>query len=362
MSSPLSGPRGEVITLGGGRQIMAPFGCVRDGRSIWDNDISGEWGSLKIDPLFDPNFVQDPMLSLKNSPFQRFHFQLVKRAKCNLQVMACSSTNMFPCSLPFPDAERGADRPKSARRRQRFLQNRHAMRWVNSLFALFSFMEMGSPEDPPDFDGVLKVESQTVLKAARSLLCEVKTFRRAGRGLSLEDGQLPAGARQKVCDLLKSKGKPSSYGKEFDPSSVSEDIIPDCVSLPERAGLVDPRPFLNSEQLQVYNNMRSLLIDPPPGEEIPKACHMVEPQDEDDLADRLLSCGMAVLVEGSLIPKLPSGLPLKGGLFGVPKGFKNGRRRQRLIFDRRPQNSMNKRVRWGRLPHACQLGRIVLKS
>ena len=47
---------------------------------------------------------------------------------------------------------------------------------------------------------------------------------------------------------------------------------------------------------------------------------------------------------------------LRGGLFAIQE--KNGK--QRLIFDKRPQNTIEKRRAWIRLPAGSQLAQIVL--
>ena len=50
------------------------------------------------------------------------------------------------------------------------------------------------------------------------------------------------------------------------------------------------------------------------------------------------------------------GKRLVGGLFAV----KNGKDKQRLIFDRRPQNSLEQRRVWVRLPAGAQLPHIYV--
>jgi hypothetical protein len=53
--------------------------------------------------------------------------------------------------------------------------------------------------------------------------------------------------------------------------------------------------------------------------------------------------------------------PIVGGFFAVPKPPKPDKlKRQRLIFDRRPQNQTERRLPWVSLPHACLFRRAVL--
>jgi hypothetical protein len=74
------------------------------------------------------------------------------------------------------------------------------------------------------------------------------------------------------------------------------------------------------------------------------------------LVRRLLNSNMCVLVEEELLPCTKQGRKLVGGLFGVPKS----KDKQRLIFDRRPQNYCERQVKWSRLPYPAKLTRVVL--
>ena len=65
---------------------------------------------------------------------------------------------------------------------------------------------------------------------------------------------------------------------------------------------------------------------------------------------------MAVLVPEAEIEVTASGAPLVGGVFCVPSKPS----KDRLIFDRRPQNSQERRVAWSTLPLGSQLCRVVL--
>jgi len=83
---------------------------------------------------------------------------------------------------------------------------------------------------------------------------------------------------------------------------------------------------------------------------------MVSPAEEYGLRRLLIRSGMAVLVEESRIPRRPGGGLLLGGLFAVT----HKETRDRLIFDRRPQNAEEARLGWAALPLGAQLSRLVL--
>ena len=99
---------------------------------------------------------------------------------------------------------------------------------------------------------------------------------------------------------------------------------------------------------------------PEAGEVLPKPCHRVRACDEAVLQDRLLQNHMGGLLPESAVATDPDGCILSGGLFGIKKPPKNGLPRQRMIFDRRRQNALEKRVRWVTLPSARLLRKRVL--
>ena len=93
-----------------------------------------------------------------------------------------------------------------------------------------------------------------------------------------------------------------------------------------------------------------------------RGCHRVRPEDEPALQDQLLKSGMSGLMPEDELLRDPSGKVLSGALFAVPKPAKAGEiKRQRLIFDRRPQNWTERRLAWVCLPHACLFRRTQLK-
>ena len=123
-----------------------------------------------------------------------------------------------------------------------------------------------------------------------------------------------------------------------------------CAALSQRAGGVRPSEILPPAEAEILADMeRHVLLPemqwPHP---LPRSCHKVHPKQRRRLYRRLLDNGLARLVPAELIPKDPnSGRWLAGGCFGVSK---KGKRELRLIFDRRPQNATNRRLRWATLP------------
>ena len=82
---------------------------------------------------------------------------------------------------------------------------------------------------------------------------------------------------------------------------------------------------------------------------------MIDPAQEDLFRERMLSSGMAVLLEEEQVAKRTDGRPIVNGGFGVWH-----RKGQRAIFDLRPANMGERRFRWGHLPLGPMLSRVLL--
>ena len=91
--------------------------------------------------------------------------------------------------------------------------------------------------------------------------------------------------------------------------------------------------------------------------DLPKFCYLVAEEDEEQLRDLLFDADMVELINEDEIPRTKRGRLLLGGLFTVT--HKNDY--DRLIFDRRPQNAQEKRLRWIRLPLGAQMARLILR-
>jgi hypothetical protein len=91
---------------------------------------------------------------------------------------------------------------------------------------------------------------------------------------------------------------------------------------------------------------------------LPRPCHRVSPAEETKLRLRLLATGMARLIHIDEIPLGPTGKPLVGGLFAVPKDAD----KDRLIYDRRVQNHGEHRLNWLNLPNASLLCQLRLED
>ena len=148
------------------------------------------------------------------------------------------------------------------------------------------------------------------------------------------------------CPLLRLGHRPSALP-----------VVAERIAVPTEAGRVDPLDWLPAE--------KACIVDDLPGQRLPehlwdpvvRACHHVPAEQEAGLARRLLESSMAVLVEESLLPRNQAGELLTGGLFSVPKNEVE----DRLIFDRRPENSTMNKLRWTSLPNGACYTRMLLE-
>lgn len=136
-------------------------------------------------------------------------------------------------------------------------------------------------------------------------------------------------------------------------ATVALPVTADCVSVPERAGAVDPTKYLSPERAKIMKDSSCLVL---PEDEwpcpLPDVCHRVSPTEEARLRKLLIDSNMVGLVRAEEVPCCPvSGRRLVAGLFGVPHkpGF------LRLIFDRRMANATEMRLFWSRLPYGSLL-------
>ncbi|CAE7237586.1 unnamed protein product, partial [Symbiodinium microadriaticum] len=119
-------------------------------------------------------------------------------------------------------------------------------------------------------------------------------------------------------------------------------VAADRVAVPETAGVVDPLDWLPPGQAAVVEHLEDLRLPEAAWGEVVVACHRVPQEHEANLARKLLSTGMAQLVCEQDLPRTSDGKLLCGGLFCVGKDEQH----DRLIYDRRPENSTMPHLGW----------------
>ena len=134
-------------------------------------------------------------------------------------------------------------------------------------------------------------------------------------------------------------------------------VAADRVAVPETAGVVDPLDWLPPGQAAVVEHLEDLRLPEAAWGEVVVACHRVPQEHEANLARKLLSTGMAQLVCEQDLPRTSDGKLLCGGLFCVGKDELH----DRLIYDRRPENSTMPHLGWEALPSGACFVRLLLE-
>ena len=133
-------------------------------------------------------------------------------------------------------------------------------------------------------------------------------------------------------------------------------VDPERMSLPERAGILDPADYLKGPELEQFTHMDQRV----PIEIVPTArvrpCHRVRKKEVVPVYSKLLQSGVAVLLPEEAALHDASGRLISGGLFAVA----HKQHSDRVINDRRPFNQGERRLVWARLPHGTLLTQLVL--
>lgn len=100
-------------------------------------------------------------------------------------------------------------------------------------------------------------------------------------------------------------------------SRVAKNVVPHRMSLPEHAGIIDPRSFFKGPQLAAFEHMHS---EVPHGIEPlapTKGCFKVQPSDLLKVNHKLLKSGVAILIPEEMGLRDSKGNIITGGLFAV---------------------------------------------
>ena len=141
-------------------------------------------------------------------------------------------------------------------------------------------------------------------------------------------------------------------------ATVGQIVRPERMSLPERAGIIDPADFLKGSHLEQFTQMhKHVPIEVVPSTRV-KACHKVRTCDVVPVYNKLLQSGVAALLLEEQALYDSTGRLVSGGLFGGA----HKEHSDRVINDRRHFNQAERRLVWARLPHGTLLTQIVLNK
>ena len=261
---------------------------------------------------------------------------------------------LFPSLLVVPIQHE----PPSSRRRRRGRGREYTWEYTRVIWALFTFLEAGSPYKESDQVSLANRALSASWTAAHASyagslhdqihrFCRLRMPDSLGRGLD----QL----NKLVTSIKNSEYKPGPFNIE-ELASAARSVKPDRMSLPEQAGIIDPLDHLRGEQRQEFENMiHTVPHDEPP--EVPtKGCFKVAPKDIQPVYKKLLDSKVAVLMPEEFALRDSTGRIITGGLFAVPHKESS----DRIICDRRPLNELERRLVWAKLPHGSLLTQIVV--
>ena len=296
----------------------------------------------------------DPFLPGKNSKFRRYHVWALN-AQSTLSVRTDNS-KLFPCALPYPDALAGGSRLDGISKRW------WAKRWVNALFSWNNYIVLGCPESEGGYEPQAGYHvGRNVRRCADRLLGEIMAF--SSEEL-ISFSHVVEGKRTDVemaLDLVEDNDlgyvQPPGNFPNFKKTNTLS-VVADRVAIPDSAGLVDPIQHLPPERAAVLKDLHQLKLPEEQWAEVPVVSHQVAASEESKLVRRLLKANMIDIIPEADLPRTKKGKILMGGLFGVPKNEAE----DRLIFDRRPENSTMDRLQWSSLPSGVCFTRMLLEK
>ena len=274
------------------------------------------------------------------------------RTSLNTERRDCK---IFPSLLVVP---KQAEATRSSRRNRR--GRGHFSTWgdVRVLWCMFTFLEGGSPHRHKDQVHLANRAAATPWSPqhasyAGCLHDEIHKFNRLrldqplGRGLE----QL----EKLISRIQNSSYNPGSYNLEALQSSAME-VKPERMSLPSVAGIIDPADHLKGDHRVQFETMAGTIPIYDSPEDPIKPCLKISPENVVPVYQKLLDSGVGVLIPESLALRDEHGNIISAGLFAVPHKETS----DRVICDRRPQNQIERRMVWAKLPHGCMLTQIIL--
>ena len=302
-----------------------------------------------------PGRVKHPALNGRNSNFMKYllWFESVQGS-----LPEASGTDLFPCVLPYPEVLHIVELGGKADALQWWAKS-----WINSLVAWSNFVVLGCPV-PERYMYVPRVTHRCLADARRfsgRLLGEVLEF----AAWEFVVGELDCEGKKAALEAAIKKFPCTGASYEHIPfqegghtPSVALPVEAERLAVPEKAGIVDPLDWLPDERAEVVKHLADLRLPEAQWDEVPVACHRVAETEERKVAEKLLQTRMAVLVPEAELPRRGDGKLLTGGLFCVGKNSTE----DRLIFDRRPENSTMPRLRWADLPSGACFCRLLLRD
>ena len=261
---------------------------------------------------------------------------------------------MMSSHLPEQPPELFAPQAMSGRRRNRRVRRRVAWSVAEVLWAGLTFCELGG--SPSEAEPACKLGpwclsyeqalSFHLLHSQILRMCRLKPV--ISRGTKLLDAHVVS----QESSLLGSSA--TNHTIERLSKTTARPLLSGRAKNPRIAAQVRPEDFLSGERRHLFTHQEELQLKDPVGPPAPR-CHMISGVEEDKLRRRLFEAGAAAAFPVEQIPT-PHGIDLVSGLFAVP----HSEDFDRLIMDRRPQNSRERRLQWLQLPRGTMLAGVIL--
>ena len=296
----------------------------------------------------------NPSLWGRNSKFIRY-LAWLQSAPCLPEVSG--NVPLFPCVLPYPEAV-----PAKGNTVLKYAGAQHwAKAFLNVFVAWSNYVVLGCPDCEGEVSepraGYRSIEDAKSF--CDELLGEVEMF----YSPSLFSGSCD-GKRAEVEALLERLECTASgyhgFLREAGDCEVSTalPVVASRVAVPKEAGQVDPLEWLPSDRREVVANLAGQQLPEHLWEDGVVACHRVAADEEEALARKLWERNMVVFIPESELPRNREGRLLCGGFFSVRKNLEE----DRLIYDRRPENSTMRRLGWAQLPSGACFSHMLLDA
>lgn len=264
--------------------------------------------------------------------------------QCSKEVRF-GNDSVWPIPLPYDVTS--ARKPKSARRRSRFVKERAVRILVNCMVGVLNYYHLGPKRASAEVGGFLS--SGLKLKPRQNDV--VSRFHEIASSFSRVDSLEFTGGRKKAPNLLKSVG----FHYENDLRSVGGlakgtpvETVAARQTLPKAGAQVKVCDWVSPETVFALRNPESIISRPLVG--LPKPFINAEKGELALLYKRLFECQLLAVLSVDDVCLDENGCPVYAGVFSVTKDDDW----DRLILDRRPLNSVEKVIRPCDLPHATQ--------
>jgi hypothetical protein len=308
--------------------------------------------------------------TMRGTPLGRtYHWLIRERRACpppNLDLLSDLASRIqaeppqLPSHLPLPSCILGL-RPQGRSRRVQARWQRRLLAWrlTEWIIAGLTFYTSGSPKSPA---GLANRVGTYFVSSRQEVLCG-QLFRQLVR-VCRSPCRLPSEVGRGIANLdglMHGLETAAALGRDLDllvPSSLDVDIEHVAHRLPAHCGGCSPEQFLKGTPLATFVKQQDLVISTEPlRRDVPRPCYRVAESLEVPLRNLLFQIGYSAPVLEKHLDKYADGAPMLGGLFEVmdkPGKF-------RLIFDRRPCNLFEKRVKCRAIPMGWQCTRLIIR-